>query len=73
MQTAGDAFLRDPFVHLGLGGQLFYARQIGRFNDSTLLMIEGRYKAAVMGGNIPGSSRKILLSEFQLSLFIAAK
>jgi len=73
MQTAGDAFLRDPFVHLGLGGQLFYAHQIGRFNDTTMFMLEGRYKAAIMGGNIPGSSRKILLSEFQITLLVAAK
>ncbi len=73
MQTAGDTFLRDPFVHLGMGLQGFYSRTIGRFNDTTVLMIEGRYKLALMGGNIPGSNRKILMSEFQLTFFVAAK
>ncbi len=73
MQAVNDTFLRDPFTHIGLGGQLFYARSVGRINDTTLLMLEGRYKAAIMGGNVPGSNRNILMSEFQITLFVAAK
>ena len=64
-------FMKDPFMHIGIGLQLFAARSILSIRENVNLMLEGRYKAASMDGNISG--RKLLMSEFMVSALITIK
>jgi hypothetical protein len=74
MLNAGAQFLRDPFVHIGMGLNAHVAKAVGKLKEDTLIMLEGRYKVAYMGGNVPGSEgRKILMSEFQITAYLAVK
>ena len=61
----------DPFNHIGIGFQAHYARYIAQLSDKVKLMLEGRYKAAFMAGNV--SDRTLLMSEFQVSFYLAIK
>jgi hypothetical protein len=69
--TEGWPFHRDPFNHIGIGGQLHYARGIGELAEGRRLMLEARYKVALMSGNV--SDRTLLMSEFQVTLYLAIK
>jgi hypothetical protein len=71
MVTDGVPFHEDPFNHIGIGFQAHYARRIAQLAEDRILMLEGRYKAAFMSGNVSG--RTFLLSEFQLTFYIAIK
>jgi hypothetical protein len=74
MNVDGVRFLRDPFIHIGMGLQGHVARSIATLNEKTQLMVEGRYKVAWLGGNVPGAEgRKILMSEFQITTYLAIK
>jgi len=73
MLTVGENFLRDPFLHMGFGVQAHIARAIADVNETTKLMVEARYRVATLSGNVPRSLRTILLSEFQLGLYLAIK
>ena len=73
MLTQGEFFLRDPFLHIGFGIQAHIARAIADLNETTKLMVEARYRVATLSGNVPRSLRSILLSEFQLGLYLAIK
>jgi len=64
-------FLRDPFMHIGIGVQFFAARSILSIREDVNLMLEGRYKASLMDGNMSG--RQLLMSEFMISAFITIK
>lgn len=64
-------FIRDPFMHIGIGLQLFAARSILSIRENVNLMLEGRYKVASMDGNVSG--RKLLMSEFMISAIITKK
>ncbi len=71
MTVRSVRFLNDPFQHLGIGMQLHIARAIAQLSEKTRLMVEGRYKFAYMGGNTSG--RDLLMSEFQLTAYLAIK
>lgn len=71
MQSDGTTFFRDPFTHLGLGVQVHLAKQVAQLSEKTHLMAEGRYRVASLGGNV--SDRVLLLSDFQLTLYLAIK
>ena len=73
MLAQGQFFLRDPFLHMGFGVHANIARKIAELSDTTFLMVEARYKVASLAGNLPRSLRSILMSEFQLSMFLAIK
>lgn len=74
MSVDGVYFLRDPFIHIGMGLQCHVARAIAMLNEDTQLMVEGRYKVGWLGGNVPGAEgRKILMSEFQITTYLAIK
>jgi len=64
-------FLKDPFMHIGIGLQFFAARSILSIKEDVNLMLEGRYKIATMDGNI--SERRLLMSEFIISGIITIK
>ena len=69
--TDGVPFHQDPFNHIGIGAQLHYARGIKDFAEGRKLMLEARYKAAFLSGN--ASDRTLLLSEFQITFYLAFK
>jgi len=71
MESDGSVFHRDPFMHLGLGGQLHFARAVAQLKENVTLMAEARYEAAYLGGNV--SDRDILMSQFILDLYVAIK
>ncbi len=73
MLAQGEFFLRDPFLHMGFGMHVNVARKIAELSETTFLMVEARYKVATLAGNLPRSLRNILLSEFQISTFLAIK
>ncbi len=74
MNVDGVPFLRDPFIHMGMGFQVHVSKAIVTLNEKTRLMVEGRYKVAKLGGNVPGAEqRKILMSEFQITTYLAIK
>jgi len=62
-------FEEGRFNHIGIGFQAHYARRIAAFREDRILMLEGRYKAAYLSGNASG--RTLLLSEFQLTFYVA--
>jgi hypothetical protein len=64
-------FIADPFEHLGIGLQFHAARAVAQLSAKTRLMVEGRYKYVKMSGNTSG--RDLLLSEFQLTAYLAIK
>ncbi len=64
-------FFRDPFMHMGIGMQLFAARSILSIREDINLMLEGRYKVALMDG-ISGEIQ-LLMSEFIISAFLTIK
>jgi hypothetical protein len=64
-------FIQDPFQHLGIGFQLHAARAVAQLSAKMRLMVEGRYKYASMSGNTSG--RNLLMSEFQLTAYLAIK
>ena len=69
--TEDVPFHRKPFNHIGIGAQLHYARALSDLAEGRRLMVEGRYKVAMMSGNV--SDRTLLLSEFQITLYLAIK
>lgn len=71
MSVRNVVFLNDPFQHLGIGLQLHAARAVSQLSEKTRLMLEARYKYAYMGGNTSG--RDLLMSEFQLTAYLAIK
>ena len=71
MTVRNVRFINDPFQHLGIGLQFHAARAVAQLSAKTRLMIEGRYKFAFMGGNTSG--RDLLMSEFQLTAYLAVK
>ena len=71
MESDGSQFHRDPFMHLGLGGQVHFARALTQLKEDVTLMVEGRYEAAYLGGNV--SDREILVSQFLLGFYLAIK
>jgi len=74
MLAQGEVFLRDPFLHMGFGGQVHLARAIAEVSDTTRLMVEARYKVATLSGNVPrAQNRNILLSELGIGFYLAIK
>ncbi len=73
MLAKGEFFLRDPFLHMGFGLHFHVSRAIAVVSETTRLMVEARYKIASLGGNLPRSLRNILMSEFQLTTYLAIK
>jgi hypothetical protein len=69
--TESVPFHKDPFNHIGIGFQAHYARYLAQLSDKVKLMLEGRYKAAFLSGNV--SDRTLLMSEFQVSFYLAIK
>lgn len=69
MLTDGVPFHRDPFNHIGIGLVAHYARKITELAENRTLMLEGRYKVGFLNGNV--SDRTMLLSEFQITLYLA--
>ncbi|MFO7769411.1 MAG: hypothetical protein R6W82_10720 [bacterium] len=69
MQSDGSIYHRDPFMHLGIGGQIHFARALTRLKENIVLMGEVRYEAAFLGGNV--SDRDILMSQFILGFYLA--
>jgi hypothetical protein len=70
-RSDGVPFHQDPFNHIGIGVQFHYARGIKDFAAGKKLMAEARYKVAYLSGN--ASDRSLLMSEFQLTLYLAYK
>ncbi len=71
MESDGSSFHRDPFMHLGLGGQIHFARALTELREDVTLMVEARYEVAYLGGNV--SDREILMSQFLLGFYLAIK
>ena len=65
-------FLVDPFKHIGLGVQLHAARAVANLKENVTLMLEGRYKVALMSGEVD-PLRNLLMSEFQITVYVAVK
>jgi len=65
-------FLMDPFKHIGLGVQLHAARAVANLKENVTLMLEGRYKVSRMDGEV-NPHRKLLMSEFQITVYVAVK